>query len=355
MPLAIALVLAAAAADLAIASRDARVAGARASFLPAYAIAAAMLAALLPLGVMLAEPSLSHVAPVPSWDLLRPCLAPPHPATRAHAWAPFALVRVLLPAAIALGLRARTLPRARFLLGASAAVALTVLSLGVHRLAKGGADPAEVRTCGALTPEEGADGRAVRALLDRVNVGARQELIRFRELPRLRPPPWMRAEIAVTIGGEPYSLRPRGPRVVAEPDDARRAERPLPALHFASIPAIEHGTTPDGRPATVLLDRRSNGRWFAIRVGQPARFSEVAPLLRAPWWPVALLGACVIAVASALWATRARPRVASALGPYRAPPDEPRARPLAPAIHAVCAFVLVEASFTALRALAPYL
>lgn len=352
MPLAIALVLAAAAVDLAIGWRDTGE-GTRRSVVALLAIVATILAALLPIGVMLPAPSLAHVAPVPSWDPLRPCLAPPHPEARAHAWAPFALIRVLLPAAIVVSLRARPLPRARFLLAASAVVAAIVLSLGVRRLARGGADPTDIRTCGALTPEQGADGRAVRALLDRVNVDARQELIRFRELPRLRPPPWVRAEIAVTIGGEPYSLRPRGPRVTAEPDDARRAERPLPALHFTGIPTIEHGTTPDGRPARVLVDRRSDGRWFAVRVGEPARFSEVAPLLRAPWWPVALLGATVIVVGAALWSTRARTRPTGVLAPYRTPPQQPLAR--TSAVRAVCAFALVEASFTAWRALAPFL
>jgi len=355
MAFAIVVVLAAAALDLALASRDPRArAGGPVAFVAFAATLAAILAALLPIGAILPEPSLSHVAPVPSWDPLHPCLAPPHPASRWHAFAPFALIRVALPLAVVVGLATRPLPRARFLLGASFALAAWVSFLAVPRLFRRGVPLTELTTCGAFTPEQGFDGRAVRALLDHTNRDGRQELVSFRELPRLPPPPWVRGEIAVTIAGDPYSLRMRGQRVVAEPDDPRRAERPLPALHLASIPAIEHGTTPDGRPASVLIDRRADGKWYAVRLGQPLSFAEIAPIVRPPWWPVAVLFGVVSIVVFAIRVCRRAPNDSGPNAPYRTAPDVRTTR-FREAVPALCALALVEASFTALHVLGPYL
>lgn len=355
MVVAVVVVLAAAGLDLVLASREGRSrAGGPVAFVALAATIAAVVAALLPIGLILPEPTLSHVAPVPSWDPLHPCLPPPHPASRWHAIAPFAVLRVALPLAVVVGLATRPLPRARFLLGASFALAAWVLVASVPRVLRGGVATTEITTCGAFTPEQGFDGRSVRALLDRLHVDGRQQLVVFRDLPRLPPPPWVRGEIGVTIAGEPYSLRVRGKNVVAEPDDPRRADRPLPALHLASIPAIEHGTTPDGRPASVLVDRREGGKWYAVRLGRPLSFREIAPIARAPWWPVALVAITLVLSVAALRFCRRASRGQGPIAPYRAAPDTSIAGGRE-AIPALCALALVEVSFTALHVLGPYL
>ncbi len=329
-------------AVLAAAVLDLRRASGASSFRASGWFVATLVAAALPLGALLPEATLSHVGSVPSFDLLRPCVAPSEAPAR-HAFAPFVALRLLLPlAVVALVFRERPAPRPRLLLGLSLALATTVLALFSVRALRGGVELASYRTCGALTPEEGSDAARVRALIG----AAKQELIHWRDLPRLPRPPWVRSEIAVTIAGEPWVLRPRGAAVVAEPDDPRRADRPLPALHFASVPSMAMS-----KGSMVLLDHRPDGKLYAVRVGQPARFAEIAPLLRPPRWPLALLalaigGTLVVAVLS-----RPRPLLA-VVAPYRTAPTEdaaPRALP------ALCAFVLVEASLTAMHVLLPYL
>lgn len=354
MVFAVVLVVAAAALDLWLAARGphGRVTG-PGSFIAFAATLGAIVAALSPIGLLIPEPTLSHVAPVPSLDSLQPCLPPPLPSGRGHAVLPFALLRLVLPLGAAVAIAARPLPRARALLSVSFALALAVLAASTLRLLRGGVAVSEIATCGAFTPEQGFDGRAVRALLDRVNREGRQELVRFRELPRLPPPPWVRAEIGLTIAGEPWSLRLRGTNVVAEPDDPRRAQRPMPALHLASIPSIERGVTLDGHGASVLVDRRSDGRWYAVRLGRPLSFAELAPIARPPGWPVALLLCAVLVAIVALRAGRSRPPSASPLAPYRTSSDENPAR--GSVVPALCALLLVEATFTVWRVIGPYL
>lgn len=351
MVFAVVVIVAAALGDLVLAAREAR-APAEGGFLARFAVTSAILAALLPLGLVLPEPTLSHVAAVPSFDLLHPCLPPPHPPSRWHAVVPFALLRVALPAGVAVMIGARIVPRARLLFGASLALAAFVLATMVPRLFRGGVETQQISTCGALTPEQGWDGKTVRALLDRLHHDARQELVLFRDLPKLPPPPWVRGEIPVTIGGEPWSLRMRGVRTVAEPDDPRRANRPLAALHFQSIPAIEHGKTADGREAHVLVERRADGKWYAIRLGRALSFRELAPIARAPWWPVALLLTAFSGTLAFVGLSRRARGETLPFAPYRRAPSDPARVELLPAMAAV---LLVETSLTALRVLGPYL
>lgn len=318
--------------------------GARASW--AWLIAA-VLAAALPIGCALPIQSLTHVGMVPSFDALRPCVPPRDSLMRAHALVPLLLLRVLLPIAILVGIvRDRPAPGPRYLLGFALALATTVLTFSVVRALRGGADLSTFRTCGALTPEEGADAPRVREVLSRVVRDGRQEILHWRDLPRLPRPPWVRGEIAVTIAGEPWVLRSRGEKVIAEPDDPRRADRPLPALHFASVPSMAIGAG-----STVLLDHRPAGKLYAVRVGSPTSLREIGPLVAPPRWPIALL---LIAIGITLaWYVRSRPRpVLRVLAPYRTAPDGPRTIRAMPAF---CAFLLIETSLTAMHALLPYL
>lgn len=333
-------VFAAAALDLRRSCRSAREAP---CFRASSWFFATLVAAALPLGAVLPGGSLSHVGSVPSFDLLRPCVAPSD-APAWHALVPFAGLRVLLPLAlVALFFRERPAPRPRLLLGLGVALSTTVLVLFSARALRGGAELASYRTCGALTPEDGSDAARVRRLLGH----SKQELIHWRALPRLPRPPWVRGEIAVTIAGEPWVLRSRGAAVVAEPDDPRRADRPLPALHFASVPSMASSSG-----SMVLLDHRPEGKLYAVRVGRPARFVEIAPLLRPPRWPIAPLLLAIGATLGVSWASRPR-RLLAGFAPYRAPPV---ANPTTTnALSAFCGFLLIEASLTAMHVLLPYL
>jgi hypothetical protein len=333
-------------AVLAMAVLDLRRSSGGGNFRACVWFAAAVVAAALPIGAILPAGSLSHVGVVPSFDVLRPCVAPMHSPSR-HAIVPFVLLRVLFPiAVVAFISRDPPAPRPRFLLGFAVALATTVLAFASVRAVRGGADPGSFRACGALTPETGSDATQVRWLLRRLMREPKQEVIAWRDLPKLPRPPWVWSEIAVTIGGEPWVLRKRGARVVAEPDDLRRADRPLPALHFASVPSM---ATSNG--AMVLLDHRPEGKLYAVRVGQPAQFNEVAPLLRPPWWPIAFL---VLSLAVTLVTLlRSRPkRLLGVFAPYRTAPDD---APAVSAMPAFCAFLLIEASLTAMHVLLPYL
>ncbi len=309
-------------------------AGGRASALALVALIACVVAALAPIGALLPEPMLSHVASVPSWDIVRPCIAPPEPPSRVHAIAPFAVLRVVFPIIIAAAVSARTRPivRPRRVLAIAIAFSITVLGVSTVRALRGGADPAAYRTCGALTPEEGADAARVRAVIGRMLDGGRQQLLRWRTLPRLPPPPWVRSEIPITIASDPFVLRVRGKNVVAEPDDPRRADRPLPALHFASVPTLASGAD----DTKVLIDHRPDGKLYAVRVGRAAGPSEIGPLLAAPLWPALVVASAVAFAALSLWITRARPELRNVF-------------------PALAALILVEASGTALHVLWPYL
>lgn len=311
-----------------------------------FAFVATGVAAALPFGAVLPIPSLAHVGSVPSFDVTRPCVAP-DVTTSLHALGPFLFLRVLLPIAIVFFLaRERAAPRPRFLLGFAISLASVVFAFAAVRTARGGADLAAYRTCGALTPEEGLDPSRVRAVLARTMGEARQEIIHWRDLPRLPRPPWVRSEIPVTIGGDPWVLRPRGASVVAEPDDHRAIERPLPALHFASVPSM--AMSPGH---TVLLDHRPDGRLYAVRVGRPVRFAEIGPLVRPPRWPLAVLGFGILFTLVVL--VRLRPiRAIAIFAPYRAAPEVP---PRASALLPLCALFLIEASLTSMHVLIPYL
>ena len=326
--------------------------GGRASQIATIALVASVIAALLPIGALLPAPSLAHVAPVPSWDVVRPCVPPPEARSHAHALGPLVLSRVLFPVIVAAALSAagRPLVRPFRLLAVAMAFALAIVLFGGARVLRGGSDLAAFRACGALTPEEGADAPSVRTVIARLTVDGRQELIRWRDLPKLPRPPWVRAEIPVTIAGDPWVLRVRGAGVVAEPDDPRRADRPLPALHFASVPRLARG-----EGGTVLIDNRPDGKLYAVRVGRAVHPSEIGPLLRPPAWPVLLTLAVVVAACSALWIARERSAVPALSPPYRAVTSEEHSPSLRRVVPAIAAFCLIEASATALHALSPYL
>jgi hypothetical protein len=183
-------------------------------------------------------------------------------------------------------------------------------------------------------------------LLRRLLRDPKLEVIHWKDLPKLPRPPWVWSELAVTVAGEPWVLRRRGDRVVAEPDDPRRADRPLPALHFASVPSM--ATTPG---SMVLLDHRADGKLYAVRIGQPTQFTDVAPLLRPPRWPLAFLAAAIGITLAVLLERRPRPLLA-VFAPYRAAPD---GAPPVSAWPAFCAFLLIEASLTTMHVLLPYL
>jgi hypothetical protein len=350
------ITLALAAAVLAALILDLRAArgeaGGRAATVTLIALVATVIAALMPFGVLIPHPSLAHVAPVPSWDLIRPCVAPPEPSTHGHALGPLAIARLVFPVivAAALGAAARPIARPRRVLAVSLAFALAIVVLGGARVLRGGADLEAFRSCGALTPEEGADASRVRAVIDRMLVDSKQELIRWRDLPRLPRPPWVRSEIPVTIAGEPWVLRVRRGGVVAEPDDPRRADRPLPVLHFSSVPHLARNHV-----GTVLVDHRPDGKLYAIRVGRPVQPNEIGPLLRAPAWPVLLTLAALAVAGVALYVTRDRNERAALQPPYRTAASEPLERPLRSAVPAIVALLLMESSATALHALLPYL
>lgn len=340
---------------LALDLRDARgEAGGRASALALIALVATVIAAFAPLGALLPPPSLSHVAPVPSWDVIRPCMPPPEPPSHAHAIAPFAVLRFVFPIIVAGAMTASARPvvRPRRVLAVAIPLSLIVLLMSGVRVLRGGAEPASFRACGALTPEDGADASRVRGVIARMLAGGRQELIRWRELPRMPRPPWVRSEIPITIADDPWVLRVRGKGVVAEPDDPRRADRPLPALHFSSIPTLASG---EGG-ATVLVDHRPDGKLYAVRVGRAVQPAEIGPLLRAPRWPALVVLGAIVAATAALWIARPRREHETTSPPYRTAPDEPRSEsPLRASLPAFAAFVLVEASATALHVLWPYL
>lgn len=307
------------------------------SVLAVALLIASAASAVAPLGALLPEPSLSHVAPVPSWNLIRPCIPGAEPPSRAHAIGPIGVLRLVFPAMIAAALATRrrsvVLPRRVLAVAISFAVAVLVVA-GVRAL-RSGAEPASFRACGALTPEDGADASRVRAVIARMIADGQQQLIRFRDLPRIPRPPWARSEIPVTIAGDPWVLRVRGTRVVAEPDDPRRADRPLPSLHFASVPTLATG----GSGMTVLVDRRPDGKLYAVRVGRAVQPSEIGPLLRAPRWPAVIVMGALVVVGFSLFLARARPNVTS----------------LRASLPAFSLLVLIEASATALHVLWPYL
>jgi len=343
-----AVVLLALALDLRAARGDP---GGRASALALAALIAAVIAALVPLGALLPHPSLAHVASVPSFDAMRPCVPPAEPPSRLHGVAPLAVLHVLFPIIVAAALGATTRPivRPRRALAVAFAFALLVLVVGGARALRGGVDVASIRACGALTPEEGADAARVRSVIDRM-VGDRQlSVIRWRELPKLPRPPWVRSEIPVTIRGEPWVLRVRGDAVIAEPDDLRRADRPLPALHFASVPVLAQSAV-----TSVLLDPRPDGRLYAVRVGRAVQAHEIGPLLRPPLWPIAAIALALVVSAIALYVARARNALAPSVAPYRTAPTE-QAVLLAEATPAIVTLLLIEVTGTAWHALAPYL
>jgi hypothetical protein len=328
--------------------------GGRAATITLVALVASVVAALLPIGALLPHASLDHVASVPSWDVVRPCVPPPEPSSRFHAIAPVALSRLLFPVIVVAALGARPTVRPRRLLAIALAFALAVIAIGGVRTLRGGAEVTAFRACGALTPEEGADASSVRAVINRMIVDGRQEVIRWRELPRLPRPPWVRSEIPVTIGGDPWVLRVRGKSVVAEPDDVRRADRPLPALHFASVPTLASGADARGKVSTVLIDYRPDGKLYAVRVGRAVQSAEIGPLLRAPRWPVAIVALALVVAVAMMWMTRVRSIVAVVQSPYRTAPAS-EGSPLVAAVPAVVALILIETSATALHALLPYL
>lgn len=312
-----------------------------------WALVATVIAAVLPLGAILPHATLPHVASVPSFDVTRPCVAPTESA-QLHALGPFVMIRVLLPLAIVIGLvRERPAPRPRFLVAISAVLAFAVFAIASARTLRGGAELGALRSCGALTPEEGIDAPRVRAVVASIVGDGRHEILHWRELPRLPAPPWVRGEIPVTINGDPWSLRRLGSAVVAEPDDARRADRPLPVLHFASIPSMAVSAT-----STVLLDHRPDGKLYAVRVGQPARIGEIGPLLRPPRWPLLLMVSALGSAIVLLLLSRPRRALAEVFAPYRTTSATPTRQSALPAIAAL---ILIEASLTTLHVLAPYL
>lgn len=317
------------------------------SWLP---LIAAVVAAVLPLGAIFPHATFEHVAMVPSFDVTRPCVAPHESAMRLHAVLPFVMIRVLLPLAIVIGIgRERAAPNARYLLGFAFALSATVLLFTASRTLRGGFHADEVQTCGALTPESGADAAHVRAL-PIVRTG-RQQLIEWRDLPRLPRPPWVHGEIAVTIAGDPWTLRVRSNAgssgIVAEPDDLRRADRPLPALHFASVPSMVVG--PAG---SFLLDHRPLGKLYAVRVGSPVDLRQIGPLVSPPRWPLLMLVVALAGSLATLIASRPARVLAAVFSPYRTAMLLPA--PESPLV-AWCALVLIEASATAIHVLLPYL
>lgn len=309
-------------------------------------VIATVIAAALPVGAILPHVTFEHVAAVPSFDVTHPCVAPVASAARWHSALPFLMIRVLLPIALIIGLaRDRTAPRAAHLVGFAFALTATVLSFALFRTLRGGAAPEDLRTCGALTPDSGSDAARVRSLP--MLRDHRLQLIQWRDVPRLPRPPWVRGEIPVTIAGEPWTLRLRAASVIAEPDDLRRADRPLPALHFASVPSMATG--PGG---TVLLDHRPGGKLYAVRVGAPVSLREIGPLLRPPRWPLAMLALALIGCLAALVVSRPARVLVTVFAPYRAmhlrePPPS--------AVPAWCALILIEASLTTMHVLLPYL
>jgi hypothetical protein len=311
-----------------------------------WPLCAALVAAALPIGAIVPEATLAHVASVPSFDITRPCVAPPE-SNKLHAIAPAVMLWLLLPAGVVIGLlRDRSAPRPRFLLGFSFALAAAVLSVTLVRTVRGGVDVGSLRACGALTPEEGTDASRVRAVVQGMVGDARLQILRWRDLPHLPAPPWVRGEIPVTIDGHPWSLRVHRASVVAEPDDPRRADRPLPALHFASIPSMAVSAH-----STVLLDHRPDGKLYAVRVGQPVRVDEIGKLLRPPRWPLLVMIVSLVSAVALLVGSRQRRALVEVFAPYRVVSVER----VGSALPAVCALILIEASATTLHVLAPYL
>lgn len=219
------------------------------------------------------------------------------------------LLAYALPAALVLLVArrrrapARAMPNLVPLRRVALATGAVVLALGAARFAASGVKPDAFTTYGALTPEH-ARGLRVRALL--LQHGA----TRLRPVERGAPvdalvthvrgsdccgglahPPFDAENLGtiVWIGGRPALIQHAGERTTYHLADADAAERVSDARrpHFESPPDVSV------TDANVFVDHRADGSTFVVRVGEPARQSDVGVFLVPPFWPL-------LALASAL-------------------------------------------------------